>query len=189
MTQFFKPEPLSWGRGPRRLEVFLEPTCPFSGRAFSKFDALLDAAGADRLTIQIRLQSQPWHLFSPAVTRAILAASTTAAGKEAAKAVMAAVFANRDDYDLFNHASGPNLDLSLRDILSRIERHSGVTLAEAFEQADLQTEMKWHAKYARQNGIHASPTFMVDGLVAPEFSSGDTVAQWLEKLKLTPVAS
>ncbi|VEC82791.1 Uncharacterised protein [Raoultella ornithinolytica] len=56
-------QPLVWGHGPRTFEVFLEPTCPFSVRAFNKLDELLDEVGADNVTIKIRLQSQPWHLF------------------------------------------------------------------------------------------------------------------------------
>lgn len=46
------------------------------------------------------------------------------------------------------------------------------------------TEVKWQAKYARQNGIHVTPTFMVDGLVLPDMSSGDAVEVWLGKLGL-----
>lgn len=57
-------QPLVWGHGPRTFEVFLEPTCPYSVRAFNKLDDLLDEVGADNVTIKIRLQSQPWHLFS-----------------------------------------------------------------------------------------------------------------------------
>ena len=34
-------EPLVWGRGPRILEMFLEPTCPFSAKAFGKIDDLI----------------------------------------------------------------------------------------------------------------------------------------------------
>lgn len=56
-------QPLVWGHGPRTFEVFLEPTCPYSVRAFNKLDDLLDEVGADNVTIKIRLQSQPWHLF------------------------------------------------------------------------------------------------------------------------------
>ena len=56
---------LTWGHGPRTLEVFLELTCPFSGRAFGKFDELMARAGEDRLTLKIRLLPQPWHTFSP----------------------------------------------------------------------------------------------------------------------------
>ena len=38
---------LTWGYGPRLFEVFLEPTCPFSVRAFGKLDDLLAHAGED----------------------------------------------------------------------------------------------------------------------------------------------
>jgi hypothetical protein len=178
-------DPLIWGRGSKILEVFLEPTCPFSARAFAKLDELLASAGEDRLTIKIRLHSQPWHLFSPVVTRAILAASTTEGGRSAAKRVMAAVFQHRDDFVLVNHCSGPNLDQTIRGILGLIERYSGVAVSGPFEQPDLEREMKWHTRYGRQNGIHASPTFMVDGLVAADMSSGDTVEAWLTKIGLS----
>jgi protein-disulfide isomerase len=56
------------------------------------------------------------------------------------------------------------------------------TLAAAFAQPALQTAVKWHAKYARQNGIHVSPTFMVDGLVQADLGSGDPVETWLARL-------
>jgi protein-disulfide isomerase len=175
---------LVWGQGSKTLEVFLEPTCPFSAKAFAKLDALMEKATPQCLTLKIRLLSQPWHLLSPTVTRAILAASATQAGKSAAKAVMAAVFANREAFILVNHCSGPNQNLSVHDILGLIEQHSGVPVKEAFELPELMVEMKWQARYARQNGIHATPTFMVDGLVVAEMSSGDAVEVWLEKLGL-----
>ena len=177
-------DPLVWGQGPATLEIFLEPTCPFSARTFGKLDDLLSRAGEDRLTLKLRLQSQPWHPFSPAVTRAILAASTTTGGKAAAKAVMAAVFAHRDEFDLIEHRCGPNLDLTIRGILQKIERYSGVEVAQPFELPGLERELKWHARYARQNGVHATPTFMVNGLVAADMSSGDPVDAWLTKLGL-----
>ncbi|MGA9013583.1 MAG: hypothetical protein WB509_13890 [Acetobacteraceae bacterium] len=40
------------------------------------------------------------------------------------------------------------------DIIVRIEGYSGVNLAAAFAIPDLDREIKWHCKYARQNGIH-----------------------------------
>ncbi|PXW97614.1 thioredoxin-like protein [Sphaerotilus hippei] len=177
-------DPLVWGRGPKTLEVFLEPTCPFSARAFAKFDDLLARAGEDRLTLKLRLLSQPWHLFSPVITRAILAASTTEGGKTAARAVMAAVFAQRDRFEPTDHCAGPLLDCSARALLALIEQHSGVALTEAFARPALQVDLKWQAKYARQNGIHVTPTFMIDGLVAPDMGSGEPVEAWLDRLGL-----
>jgi len=176
--------PLSWGHGPRTFEVFLEPTCPYSVRAFNKLDELLAAAGEERVTIKIRLQSQPWHLFSGVIVRCILAASTLENGKQAAKAVMTAVAAHREEFEFEHHAGGPNLNASPNDIIARLEAYSGIALAQAFALADLDRETKWHCKYSRQNGIHASPTFMIDGLIQPGISSGDSVAQWIEQLQL-----
>ena len=183
MTQpAWRADPLVWGHGPRIFEVFLEPTCPFSVRAFGKLDDLLAHAGEDRITIKLRLQSQPWHMYSGVIVRCILAASTLAAGKAAAKSVMAAVAAHREEFEFERHCRGPNLDATPNDIIVRIERHSGVPLAEAFAIPDLDRAIKWHCRYARQNGIHVSPTFMIDGLVHPEIGSGDPVADWAQRL-------
>lgn len=173
---------LSWGHGPRMFEVFLEPTCPFSVKAFFKLDDLLEQAGQDRVTIKIRLQSQPWHMFSGVIVRCILAAATLKGGKESAKAVMTAVASHREEFEFEHHASGPNMDATPNDIIARIERYSGLALTEAFANPALEHAIKWHAKYARQNGIHVSPTFMIDGLVQAGLSSGDSVSQWVSAL-------
>jgi protein-disulfide isomerase len=178
----WRADPLVWGHGPRVFEVFLEPTCPFSIRAFGKLEDLLDKAGEDRITVKVRLQSQPWHMYSGVIVRCILAASTLEGGKTAAKSVMAAVAAHREEFEFDRHCSGPNLDATPNDIIRRIERYSGVKLAEAFAIPDLDREVKWHCKYARQNGIHVSPTFMVDGVVQPDMSSGDPIADWVARL-------
>ena len=178
----WRADPLEWGHGPRAFEVFLEPTCPFSVRAFGKLDALLDEAGQDKITIKLRLQSQPWHMYSGVVTRCVLAASTLQAGKEAAKAVLAAVGAHREEFEFERHAGGPNMKATPDDIIARLEGYSGLKLAAAFAIPNLDREIKWHCKYARQNGIHVSPTFMIDGLVQADISSGDAVADWASRL-------
>jgi hypothetical protein len=164
------------------FEVFLEPTCPFSVRAFGKLDDLLAQAGEDRITVKIRLQSQPWHMYSGVIVRCILAASTLEGGKQVAKAVMAAVAAHRAEFEFDHHCGGPNLNATPNDIIRRIEGYSGVTLAEAFAIPDLDREIKWHCRYAHQNGIHVSPTFMIDGLVQADMSSGDEVSTWVSRL-------
>src|SRR3954452_600175 len=182
MSSTRRADPLVWGRRPRVFEVFLEPTCPFSVKAFGKLDYLLAQAGEDRITVKLRLQSQPWHMYSGVIVRCILAASTLENGKAAAKSVMAAVAAHREEFEFERHCSGPNLDATPNDIIARIERYSGVKLADAVAIPDLDREVKWHAKYARQNGIHVSPTFMIDGLVQAEMSSGDAVTDWVSRL-------
>src|ERR1051326_6259120 len=182
MTNSWRADPLEWGSGPRSFEVFLEPTCPFSVRAFGKLDDLLGEAGGARITIKLRLQSQPWHMYWGVIARCTRAASTLARRKAAAKSVMAAVAAHREEFEFDRHCSGANLDATPNDIIRRIERFSGIKLADAFAIPDLDREVKWHCKYARQNGIHVSPTFMIDGLVQLDMSSGDPVADWASRL-------
>ncbi len=178
----WKAEPLTWGRGPRVFEMFLEPTCPFSVKAFGKLDETLRLAGADRITIKILLQSQPWHLYSGVVVRCILAASTLPGGKEAAKTALAAVATHREEFEFTHHCGGANMDTTPNDIIARLEAHSGLSLAHAFAIPDLDREIKRHCKYARQNGIHVSPTFMIDGLVRSDIGSGDPASEWVSRL-------
>ena len=182
MPSIWRADPLVWGHGPRVFEMFLEPTCPFSVKAFGKLDDLLGAAGADRITVKLRLHSQPWHMYSGVIVRCILAASTLDSGKQAAKSVMAAVAAHREEFEFDRHCGGPNMDATPHDIIRRIERYSGLGLGPAFAIPDLDREVKWHARYARQNGIHVSPTFMIDGLLQADMSSGDAVAVWVARL-------
>ena len=107
---------------------------------------LLVQAGEDRITIKVRLQSQPWHMYSGVIVRCILAASTLAAGKAAAKSVMAAIAAHREEFEFERHCRGANLDATPNDIIARIENYSGVALAAAFAIPDLDREIKWHCK-------------------------------------------
>ena len=74
------------------------------------------------------------------------------------------------------------MDVTPNGIIARLEEYSGVKLAAAFDIPDLDREIKWHCRYARQNGIHVSPTFMVDGLVQADMGSGDAVADWVKRL-------
>lgn len=179
--------PLSWGHGPQTLEVFAEPTCPFSIKAQNKLGPVLEAMGKDAVTIKLRLHSQPWHLWSAVVCRCIAAASTLPEGRDKAWAVIAAVADKREDFVCKNHCSGDNLQVSPSDIIARAEQASGIAIADAFENSDLIRVMKWHTKYARQNGIHSSPTFMINGIVQPALESDADVATLVEAIRSTPL--
>jgi hypothetical protein len=113
------------------------------------------------------------------IVRCILAASTLQGGKEAAKAVMAAVAAIDKNSSSTTTATA-KISTPLR-MTSRIEGYSGAKLSQAFAIPDLDREIKWHCKYARQNGIHVSPSFMIDGLVQADMSSG-AVSDWVLRL-------
>ena len=167
-----------------RLEIFLEPTCPFSKRAFAKLQPLLSAVGEGELTIHIRILSQPWHLFSPIVCRCIVAASATDGGRVAGLKTLDAVFENREEFVCQDHCKGPNLSSSPTDVVRRISQLSGVDFSGAFELDSVTSAVKWHTKYARQNGVHSTPSFAVNGLLNDSMSSGQSVEEWAELLGL-----
>ena len=176
--------PLVWGSGACVVDVFLEPTCPFSKLAFGKLPRFLEAAGEDRLTLRVTLHSQPWHLFSGVLTRSVLAASSTEGGRDAAAKVLAAIFAHRDEIEPVEHVRGAALDVAPSALVQRLEAITGLALAEAFERDVVTNAMKRHARFSRQNGIHVSPTFMVDGLVNDRMGSRDEVSKWLTEIGL-----
>src|SRR5579871_2735168 len=178
--------PIELGHGKTELEVFLEPTCPYSKRTFEKLQPLVDAAGADRLTIRVRFISQPWHLYSGVVTRAILAASASPGGKETALRAMAGIYRHRDEFEFDNHCSGANMNRTPADILKHISELAGVDLTAAFCWKSVDQALRWHVKYGRQTGVHVSPTFAVNRIIEPSMSSGQTVEEWLQILNLAP---
>jgi hypothetical protein len=178
----WRVDPLVWGHGQKIFEVFLEPTCPYSVITFNKLDQLLLEVGEDKVTLKIRLQSQPWHMFSGVIVRAVFAASTLPEGKAAAKRVLAAVADHREEFEFEHHATGANRDATPNDILRRIEGYTDLKLMDAFSHQGLNKTFKLECSYARQNGIHVSPSFMIDGIVQRDLSSSDTVAVWLERL-------
>ena len=172
----WRADPLTWGEGPRAFEMFLAPAYPSSCRALGKIDAFLRVAGTQRETVKIRLHSQPWHMLSRIVTRCVVAASTLKEGKAAARRVLDAVAAHREDFEFEDQARGPDMDATPHQIVARLESYGGVKLAEAFAIFDSEKKVKWHARYARRNGVHVTPTFMIDGLVCPEIGNGDSPA-------------
>lgn len=96
--------------------------------------------------------------------------------------MLKAVADHREEFEFTDHCSGPNMDATPQQIIERLERYSRVSLAAAFARPELQNEIKWHSKYARQNGIHVSPTFMINGLVQADLGSGDDVSVWAARI-------
>jgi len=178
-------ESLRLGHGDLEFEVFLEPTCPFSKRAFDKLQPLLSAVGEDKLTINIRFVSQPWHLFSAIVTRCVLAASATERGYKAGLNALNKVFENREEFVCEDHCAGPNLEMSPSKIVSRISQLSALDFSTTFELDEVTQALKWHAKYARQNGVHSSPSFAVNGLLNDAIGSGQSINEWAQILGLS----
>lgn len=174
---------LELGHGPVIVEAFVEPTCPFSKRAFAKFEPFVDLVGPKAVTLKIRLHSQPWHLFSGVICRAILAASATPGGKAAALKAMAGIYERREDFEFPDHSHGPNMDRTPGDIIRDIAAIVGTDLFEPFKLKSVDKAFRWHIRYSRQNGIHVSPTFMIGGLVDGQMGSGQSIEEWAELVK------
>ncbi len=173
---------LTFGDGPTELEVFLEPTCPYSARAFGKFPDLVAAAGADRLTVRIRFLSQPWHLYSGVVTRGILAASA-AGGAATGLAVLGGVLGNRDAFEFEGHCRGANMNRTPAEILSALSDLAGIDLTAPFCWKTVDRALRWNVRYGRQMGVHSSPSFAIARMVEPQMSSGQTIEEWLGLLR------
>ena len=142
-SQNYNFAPFEWGKGEHILEMFLEPTCPYSAKAFNKIDALLAESGENQFKVIVRFHSQPWHLFSGIVIRAILAASTMEDGRNKAISVMKAVFSHREDFEFIDHCSGPNLTATPNDIIRRISTLSGCDVSATFQNKNLQNHQGW----------------------------------------------
>jgi hypothetical protein len=119
-------------------------------------------------------------MYSGVIVRCILAASTLEGAKTAAKPLWRR-WPACEEFEFDRHCSGPNLDSTPNDIIRRIERYSGVSLPRPSRSPISTARSSWHCKYARHNGIHVSPTFMLDGLVQPDMSSGDPIADWVAR--------
>jgi hypothetical protein len=176
-------EQLDLGHGSVEMEVFVEPTCPFSKVAFGKLQPLLDAVGEDKLIVRVRFVSQPWHLFSGIATRTILAA-TAAGGKQAGFKAMAEIYDRREEFEFEDHCSGPNMDRTPAQIIAQISDLISADLSEAFRLPAVGQALRWHTRYSRQNGIHFSPTFAVDRIVNNKMSSGQSIKEWSEEIRL-----
>jgi hypothetical protein len=116
------------------------------------------------------------------VTRCIWAATTVGAD-EAGLQVMRAAYDNLPTFVADGHRRGPRLDASPASLIAALEELTGLQIRSAFESAEVTRLLIWSAKYARQNGVHGSPTFAVNGILEPRASSGQSAAEWAELIR------
>ncbi|KAJ3568767.1 hypothetical protein NP233_g5499 [Leucocoprinus birnbaumii] len=175
---------------PHTLDVFLDFTCPFSGkfsRAVDNHIAPLISPGGKyegKAKVIFRLQVQPWH-------------SVSTLTHEAALAVLKASPSNFWKFSrlLFDHQEefydNPTLDLTPRQVREKLTALAGQVISpqelDKFREyltlkgtpnggTAVTDDLKYNIKFGRQNSIHVSPTALWDGLVASEVSSS-----WVEK--------
>ena len=69
-------------------------------------------------------------------------------------------------------------------IIAQISELVGTDLSEAFRYPTVGAALRWHTRYARQNGVHVSPTFLVNRIVNTNMSSGQAIEDWAKELGL-----
>ena len=93
------------------------------------------------------------------------------------------VYAHREEFEFEDgHSAGPNMDRTPAEIIAHISSLIGTDLSGAFRFPGVGQALRWHTRYARQNGIHFSPTFSIDRIVNPNMSSGQGVEEWAKAL-------
>ncbi|THG93849.1 hypothetical protein EW026_g7498 [Hermanssonia centrifuga] len=180
---------------PHTLDVFsVDYVCPFSKKLATTLDQvvkpLLAEGGeyAGKAKVIFRNHPQPWHASSTFVHEAGLALVRIAPLKFWAFSL--ALFDHQDDY--FDQPTSKLTPDAIRNKLADLAVNT-LVIGEDDRQGflDLLTpsstpnggvavtdDLKYTIKFGRQNGIHVSPTVLLDGLVANEISSSWDEGKW-----------
>ncbi|KAF7291373.1 hypothetical protein MIND_01281800 [Mycena indigotica] len=177
---------------PHTLDVFLDYVCPFSAKMARAIDSilgpLLGPGGVyyGKVKVVFRPQVQPWHVSSTLVHEAGLAVARAAPASFWPFSL--ALFARQGEY-----FDAPTEKLTRADIRAKLaalvaevdqSAADGVTQLLTLKTTSpnggngVTDDLKYTIKFARQNGIHVSPTVLWDGLVANEISSGWGETEW-----------
>ena len=97
---------------------------------------------------------------------------------------MNAVYDRREEFEFEDHCSGPNMDRTPAQIIAHISELTGIDLSEAFQLKTVDQALRWHTRYARQNGVHVSPTFLVNRIVNTTMCSGQAIEEWAKEMGL-----
>ena len=121
----WRADPLVWGQGPASSRCSWNRPARFLSRLSANSKTCSTRAGEDRITVKVRLQSQPWHMYSGVIVRCILAASTLEGGKTAAKSVMAAVAPHRAEFEFDDGLVQPDMSSGdpIADWVARLSDH------------------------------------------------------------------
>ncbi|KAG0698701.1 hypothetical protein DFH29DRAFT_940337 [Suillus ampliporus] len=166
---------------PHTLDIFLDYVCPFSAKLSFAIDNILkplvDVGGLyyGKVKVIMRLQVQPWHATSTYTHEAGLA-----------------LFKQQTEF--FDGPSSTMTPLQIREKLAGIAAQviTKEQLAMFKELLKLKPtpnggigvtdDLKYTIKFARQNGVHVSPTALWDGLIANQISSSWGEKEWTEFL-------
>jgi len=177
---------------PHTLDIFLDYVCPFSAKMAKAIDTmlipLLKEGGeyAGKVKLIIRLQVQPWHSTSTLTHEAALAAMR--ASPENFWPFSLELFKHQQEY--FDIPASSLSPLQVRQKLAElastvipadaVDRFKALLTLQGTPNGGVQVtdDLKYMVKFSRQNGVHGSPTVLLDGLIAPEIESSWTEKEW-----------
>ena len=178
------------------VDLFHDVCCPYSKKMFDTvFRSLIPTLETKNLIggIQFLWQSvpQPWHAQSCCMHDAIMAASIL--NVEKTPAYILNIFAKQTDF--FDDRSKDLSRVQIYDQLAAIGGQSGYDVSTLSALLSLEgvkgneglgnvtQYLKWAVKYHRVRGVHVTPTVFINGIEAPDVSSGWNDKEWLEKLR------
>ena len=178
------------------VELFQDVCCPYSKIMFDTvFKSLIPILEKEDLIENIKFlwQSvpQPWHAQSCCMHDAIMAASIL--DVEKAATYIFNVFDKQTDF-FDDHAK----DLSRIQIYEKLVAIGGKSNYDVSSLSGLLSlndvtgndglgvvtqHLKWAVKYHRMRSVHVTPTVFINGIEAPDISSGWSDNEWLGKLR------
>ena len=178
------------------VDLFHDVCCPYSKKMFDTvFRSLIPALEKENLIggIQFLWQSvpQPWHAQSCCMHDAIMAASIL--DVEKTPTYILNIFAKQTDF--FDDQAKNLSRVQIYEKLAAIGGESGYDISSLSALLSLENVkgneglgnvtqyLKWAVKYHRVRGVHVTPTVFINGIEAPDVSSGWRDTEWLEKLQ------
>ncbi|VVT56819.1 uncharacterized protein SAPINGB_P005306 [Magnusiomyces paraingens] len=183
-----------------KIEVYLDYVCPYSAKAWrrlrSEIIPALDAKFPGKVQFIFRHQIQPWHPQSTLVHEAGLAVSVLSPEKffefndvlfERSPEYYDEALYNEtrpETYKRLAKLANESVNVSVEEFLKLVEVPPLPAGAEkALNKGNaLAVDLKYFIKQARQNSIHVSPTFVIDGITEPGLESGTALDVWYEKI-------
>ena len=178
------------------VDLFHDVCCPYSKKMFDTvFCSLIPALETENLIegVQFLWQSvpQPWHAQSCCMHDAIMAASIL--DVEKTPTYISNIFDKQTDF--FDDQAKNLSRIQIYEKLAVIGGESGYDVSSFSALLSLEgvtgneglgnvtQYLKWAVKYHRARGVHVTPTVFINGIEAPDISSGWSDTEWLEKLQ------
>jgi len=179
------------------LSHSVDYVCPFSAKMAFAIENVLKPKFApsgeydSKVKVILRLQVQPWHSTSTLTHEAAIAVARVS--PENFWPFSLGLFKNQQQY--FDIPTSTLTPLQIRENLAQLasEYLPSNKVDEFKELLSLKysphgalavtDDLKYTIKFARQNGIHVSPTVLWDGLIVGDISSGWGEAEWSKFLK------